>query len=160
MIVTLDVRNTSRVKGCFRSDALCRLADRICAGEGISNKVEISLFFCDDERIQELNRNFRKEDRPTDVLSFGQERPDAGLSAQGRPAVLGDIVISLETVAGRCLGRRDLMRQEVRMLFCHGLLHLLGYDHATASERRHMAAKQAAYLEMPLGNAWPVETPT
>ncbi|MCC6489475.1 MAG: rRNA maturation RNase YbeY [Candidatus Hydrogenedentes bacterium] len=154
MTVTLGVRNTSRVKGCCRADKLRRLAGGICEGEGIGDDVEISVLLCDDAEIQELNRSFRRQNRPTDVLSFGQDQAAPGLVSRVRPAVLGDIVISLETVRHRCKGDMAAMRQEVCLLFCHGLLHLLGYDHATAEQRRNMAAKQAQYLGLSLEEAW------
>lgn len=150
MPIALEVRNESRVKHCYRSDTLRRLAERVCEGEKRKGAIEISVLFCDDRCIRELNRQYRKIDRPTDVLSFAQdETPDA------KQVVLGDIVISLETVATRCGGDLEVMRREVRLLFCHGLLHLLGYDHHTERERNAMAAKQAAYLDLPLAKAWP-----
>ena len=157
MTVTLGVRNESRVKNCYRSDALRRVAERICTAEGRSEAVEISLLFCDDGRIRELNRQFRRMDRATDVLSFVQDEAPGESGAGFGPAVLGDIVISLETVATRCGDDPETMRQEVRLLFCHGLLHLLGYDHGTEPERRIMAAKQAEYLNVAPAKAWPAQ---
>jgi len=154
--VTLQIRNESRVKNCYRADVLRRIAERICTGEEQTRDVEVSLLFCDDERIRELNRKFRKSDRVTDVLSFAQN------DAQGMPAPdpacavpLGDIVISLETVAERRSNLIHDMREEVKLLFCHGLLHLFGYDHGTETERRIMTAKHAEYLNLPLAKAWP-----
>lgn len=150
MTVTLGVRNASRVKSCYRSDVLRRLAERVCAGEGLAGDVEISVLFCDDRQMRDLNRQYRNIDRPTDVLSFVQNerRTNRG------PVILGDVVISLETVAGRCRDNMAATRQEVRLLFCHGLLHLLGYDHDTAAERKRMAAKQAEYLDVQTEQAW------
>jgi len=152
--VTLGIRNESQVKNCYRSNALRRLAERICAGEERTGPVEISLLLCDDGRIRDLNRQYRKIDRGTDVLSFDQE--EAASDGYCGPTVLGDIVISLQTVAKRCGDDAESIRQEVRFLFCHGLLHLLGYDHRTERERRIMAAKQAQYLDLPPAEAWPV----
>ncbi|MEA3365958.1 MAG: rRNA maturation RNase YbeY [Candidatus Hydrogenedentes bacterium] len=149
-VVELAICNESTRKRLFRRDNLRRLAERICDAEGITGKLEISVLFCDDAGIKALNRQYRKLDRPTDVLSFCQ----TGVS-QSAPKILGDIVISLETVERHCRGRRDAMRDEVRLLFCHGLLHLLGYTHGTEATRRMMAGKQAEYLEIPLRNAWP-----
>jgi probable rRNA maturation factor len=158
--VTLQIRNESRVKNCYRSDVLRRIAERICTAEKQSGDVEVSVLFCDDQRIRELNRQFRKNDRVTDVLSFAQNE------AQGMPkldparaVVLGDIVISLETVAERRSNLGDAMRDEVKLLFCHGLLHLFGYDHGTENERRIMTAKHAEYLNLPLAKAWPEPGP-
>ena len=149
MRVDLDVRNESRHKRLYRTDVLKRCAQRICEGEGVADDVELSVLFCDDPFIRELNREYRSIDRPTDVLSFEQE---AAQSVHPRP--LGDIVISLDTVHAHCAGDRALMREEVNLLFCHGLLHLLGYDHQTAEQRRKMQQKQSHYLGTTPENAW------
>lgn len=150
MSLTLDITNESRVKRLVRRPALEALAVRVLHGEGVAGPVEISVLFCDDARIRELNRAYRNRDEATDVLSFAQEHvPGHG----ARP--LGDIVISLQTVAARCAGNRDAMRTEVRLLFCHGLLHLLNYVHGTENEREAMTAKQAQYLGLSRADAWP-----
>jgi probable rRNA maturation factor len=157
--VLLDVRNTSALRPGCRRDTLQKLAERLCAGEGCTDEVELSLLFCDDAFITALNGDFRNKRRPTDVLAFLQE--DA---PEGEVRVLGDIVISLETVHRYCVesmpgtaeGRplREAMRNEVCLLFCHGLLHLLGYDHATTAERRRMQERQAHYLGWDMEAAW------
>jgi probable rRNA maturation factor len=63
-------------------------------------------------------------------------------------------VISLETAERNCGGERIETRREIEMLFCHGLLHLLGYDHGTAAERAEMQRKQAQYLGRTEVDAW------
>lgn len=85
-------------------------------------KAELSVLLCDDDTIHELNRDYRKKDKPTDVLSF------PGDGAEGS---LGDIVISLDTAAknARSLGRT--LPQELDVLALHGFLHVLGHDHET-----------------------------
>lgn len=146
----MAISNESARKHLYRKDVLRRLAERICAGERIPGDLEVSVLFCDDQYITQLNREYRKLDRPTDVLSFCQSS-----IVEDGPRVLGDIVISLETVERQCRGDRKAMREEVRLLFCHGLLHLLDYTHGNASTRDAMAGKQAEYLDIPLGEAWP-----
>ncbi len=147
--VHLLIRSESEEKHLYRSDVLQRIAQRICAGEDVAQPVELSVLFCDDPFIRTLNLQYRKKDCPTDVLSFAQE----GAQHEGS-LLLGDIVISLATVAGRCGGDRKAMRDEVRLLFCHGMLHLLDYTHATTRDRDRMTAKQAEYLGVPLTAAW------
>ena len=145
----LEIRNESARKRFYRRDVLARIAERIWAGERLRGQAEVSLLLCDNARIRELNRTYREKDTPTDVLSFAQESDEA-LPIR----LLGDIVISLETVERNC-AEPDAVRREVRLLFCHGMLHLLGYTHDTAPERKRMAAKQAEYLCWPLEAAWP-----
>jgi probable rRNA maturation factor len=91
-----------------------------------------------DAAIRALNRAYRKNDRPTDVLAFAQrEGPAGGL----HPAVLGDVVISVDTA--RRQAKRGLYR-ELLHLAAHGLCHLLGYDHRDDAEERAMNARAAA----------------
>lgn len=150
MTLELQIRNDSTRKRLYARSDLQTLAEAVLRAEGEKGRLELSLLFCDDGFIRELNRDWRGIDAPTDVLSFPQEEPDPGR----RSAPLGDIVISLETVERRCAGDRAAMRREVRLLFVHGLLHLLGYDHATARQRREMAARQAQHLGIPVEAAW------
>lgn len=77
---------------------------------------ELSLLFCENSFIHELNLKYREKDSPTDVLSFPAEMD----------FFLGDIVISLERAKEQA---EDGLEKEVEMLLAHGLLHLLGYDH-------------------------------
>ncbi len=151
MNVHLDVRNASSIKRVYRGDNLRRIAGRVCAGEGVDGPVEVSLLLCDDPFITQLNRQYRGKDAPTDVLSFAQQ--DAGFPGT---TVLGDVIISLETVARYCENDWVAMRDEVRLLFCHGLLHLLGYGHAEKESRRIMQEKQAQYLGCAPQAAWRV----
>ena len=161
MTMHLCVRNESARKRLHRTPALARLAERVCAGEGLDGDVELSLLFCDDAFIHELNRTYRDNDAPTDVLAFAQAPPEHGPADPAAPAVLGDIVISLESVERYCAAARPpaaalraAMRKELRVLFCHGLLHLLGSDHATTKAREEMNAKQAHYLGVTTQAAW------
>ncbi len=152
MTVHLDIRNESRRARLYRGDVLSRLADRILAEEGDGPDVELSVLFCDDPFITDLNRKYRRKNGPTDVLAFEQAQAHGTASSKdkGRTRrVLGDIVISLEAVARNCGGDRGAMREEVRLLFCHAMLHLLGYTHGTTREVEQMTAKQARYLARP-----------
>jgi probable rRNA maturation factor len=110
--------------------------------------VELSVGLVDDAAIHELNRSFRHKDRPTDVLAFAmrEDRPRAPKSAvrsrrAGEREVLGDVIISIDTAGRQARQRRRPVLDEVTMLLAHGLLHLIGYDHRTASEDRVMTAE-------------------
>lgn len=148
LAVELLVTNRSGERAPCTRPGLARLAARILAGEGVQGTVEISLLYCGDEEIRGLNRQYRRKNTPTDVLSFPLgERVDARL-------LLGDIVISLPTAARQSASVGAALNEEVRLLFCHGLLHLLGYDHATRAEESAMIAKQSQYLEVQPEAAW------
>jgi probable rRNA maturation factor len=110
---------------------------------------ELSVLFCDDATIHLLNRNYRRQDKPTDVLSFAQEDVPPG-----GPLLLGDIVLSTDTAARQArAGRRSLAR-EVEWLLAHGMLHLLGYDDETEAGAACMEARGRAVMEQ-----YALETP-
>ncbi|MFI5394874.1 MAG: rRNA maturation RNase YbeY [Candidatus Binatia bacterium] len=97
---------------------------------------ELAVSLVDDAEIQRLNHEYRGQDRPTDVLAFAMRE---GARAPGDEAVLGDVVISLETASQQARRQRVSDADEVRILLVHGLLHLLGYDHErSATEARRM----------------------
>lgn len=99
---------------------------------------ELSILLCDDPTIHALNRAYRRRDAPTDVLAFALgEGEGAGL----QPALLGDVVISLDTAARQARAHAWSLEDEVTMLLAHGLLHLLGLDHRTDAEARRMSAR-------------------
>jgi len=81
-----------------------------------------------DAAIRRLNRTWRGVDRVTDVLSFPAADPDVGRAGVGS-AVLGDIAIAVDTARRQAREHGHPVRDEIRILALHGLLHLLGYDH-------------------------------
>jgi probable rRNA maturation factor len=97
---------------------------------------EVSVVFTDDETIARLNREYRDREGPTDVLSFSQDEQN-GDEPAGWPAgveensSLGDIIISVETLAAHALLYCVPAEEELNRLLVHGMLHLLGYDHET-----------------------------
>lgn len=94
----------------------------------------IHLVMVDDKEISVLNKDYRGKNQPTDVLSFSyfeEERfPGEDL--------LGEIVISVQTAKQQAQEHNKTLRQELQFLFVHGLLHIFGYDHEKASERKIM----------------------
>lgn len=116
--------------------------------EGGRGATEVSVTFMDDAYMQTLNRQYRGIDAPTDVLSFAQMEPDGT-----EPPVntnldisLGDIVVSLERAAGQAAEYGHSLEREIGFLVVHGLLHLLGWDHADPAAERTMLAKAEAIL--------------
>ena len=99
----------------------------------------VSVVLCDDPFIRPLNRQWREKDVATDVLSFPQDGPG------GR--VLGDIVVSVQTAQRQALELGHTLDEELCVLLAHGLAHLLGHDHHTASEARSMATIEGQLLK-------------
>lgn len=94
---------------------------------------EVSVLLTDDAEIRSLNRQYRGIDKPTDVLSFSQLEGDAVPPRNG-PLILGDIVISLDRTREQAGDSGVSVEKELRRLFIHGLLHLVGYDHEGSPE--------------------------
>lgn len=121
---------------------------------------EISLTLVNNERIQEINREMRQIDAPTDVLSFPMleyESPAdfSGLEEQWEGTVnpdtdevmLGDIVISLDKVRSQAEAYGHSEKREFAFLITHSMLHLLGYDHMEPAQAAVMEARQRAILD-------------
>lgn len=99
---------------------------------------ELSVVLASDDVVQGLNRDYRKLDRPTDVLAFAMRE---GAAATVAPTLLGDVIISLDTARRQARARRAALLDEVTTLLAHGLLHLVGFDHRDAREERRMRAR-------------------
>ena len=113
---------------------LARMARAAALHDG-KDSYEVALRITDDAEIHALNRDWRGKDKPTDVLAFAQRE-----AAAADPALLGDIVISLDTA--RRQAKRGL-HAELLHLASHGLCHLLGYDHRNDREEREMNDRAA-----------------
>ena len=108
-------------------------------------RASVSLVLTGDARIRALNRDFLEIDRPTDVLSFPLAEP-GDLADRGRDLYLGEIYISVETARAQAKAAGRPFRREIAHLVIHGLLHLVGLDHATAAKRRRMRAAESRLL--------------
>jgi probable rRNA maturation factor len=104
-------------------------------------RVELSLSLVGDARIRALNRQWRRKDKATDVLSFpAGDNPPIGM----RP--LGDVVISLDTARRAAREHEVALNDELDRYLAHGLLHLLGHDHHGPAEARRMARAEQHLL--------------
>ena len=100
---------------------------------------ELSIDLVGDREIRKLNRDYRDQDRATDVLSFSLV---GGEWAGYRGEMLGDVVISVETAARQARKRHRSLDEEACRLLIHGILHLLGHDHERPEEQRRMRAEE------------------
>jgi probable rRNA maturation factor len=133
-------------------DLLERLLQFAAKKENINGEAEISINFVTNKEIQEINRDYRDKDAPTDVISFAmQESVEGELEIidgedMGIPETLGDIIISIEKAKEQAEEYNHSYERELGFLAVHGLLHLLGYDHMDEQEEKKMFAKQEEIL--------------
>ncbi|HEX3496880.1 MAG TPA: rRNA maturation RNase YbeY [Methylocella sp.] len=110
------------------------------SGVSLAANAEISVLFCDDGFIRDLNRKWRGLDNPTNVLAF----PARGDAASA--PLLGDIVIAFETASREAFAAGVPLRDHVARLLVHGFLHLIGYTHSGAADAATMEALERAIL--------------
>ena len=119
------------------------------AGEIYDLNAEVSVTITNDEKIHELNLQYRNIDRPTDVLSFALRESDEPeiIFDEAQPEILGDIVISIDRAKEQAVEYNHSLRREVTFLTVHGILHLLGYDHIEENDRLEMEAEQKFLMD-------------
>jgi probable rRNA maturation factor len=129
------------------SESIERAAGAALRHESASG--DLSIVLAGDAQLQQLNREYLGIDAPTDVLSFPASETDPESGA----AYLGDILISVPRAAQQAAAAGHPLASEVQLLVVHGVLHLLGHDHADPAQKSVMWAAQSAILEaIGLGN--------
>ncbi len=123
----------------------------------LEDNFEVSITIVDDNRIHEINRDYRSIDRPTDVISFALEDDDEDFSLFfdedtdedeiELPRLLGDIFISIDKTKEQADDYGHSFERELGFLTVHGFLHLNGYDHQTEDEEKEMFGLQEKILE-------------
>lgn len=110
---------------------------------------ECSVTFVTNERIQEINHEYREKNQPTDVISFAMEEGDEMevIGGEEMPRMLGDIIISVQIAKEQAEEYGHSFSRELGFLALHGFLHLLGYDHIKESDQAVMFGRQNAILE-------------
>lgn len=139
------------------------LAEQVLAAESVRGEAELSLLFVDQESIVSLNHDFMDVDGPTDVLSFpidGELAPSGRWPDEGGPGpdrempdpddmplLLGDVVICPAIAALNAPGHAGSFDDEIALLVVHGILHLLGHDHAEPAEAAAMQGRERELLD-------------
>jgi probable rRNA maturation factor len=124
-------------------DLLERAARAALEHQATDPDVDLSIVLTVDEKLRELNRDYLGIDAPTDVLSFPASESDPETGAR----YLGDILISIPRAVKQARAAGHDLQDEVQLLVVHGVLHLLGHDHAGAEDKASMWAAQAEILE-------------
>jgi probable rRNA maturation factor len=145
----MEVQITSRrrIPG-LSSRKMRQKAHKVLKDLGLHD-VELSLLLTDDDTISELNRRYLRKNGPTNVLAFpmGQE------SFSEKAAMLGDVVISLDTAMKESNESGESLDRTVSRLLVHGILHLLGHDHEKSrAEARRMKKEEQRLLALISGD--------
>jgi probable rRNA maturation factor len=140
-----------------------RLAAHVLVAEGVRGAAELSILFVDESTIAEMNKVHMAKDGPTDVLAFpidsvvidetpgpgrvsrGPDRPE--IDADDHPLLLGDIVVCPSVANRQAPTHAGNIDDELALLVTHGVLHVLGYDHADDDQRIAMQRRETALLE-------------
>ncbi|MEW8971986.1 MAG: rRNA maturation RNase YbeY [Mesobacillus sp.] len=127
-----------------------KLLNYAASQENVQDGSELSITFVSNERIQEINREYRDKDRPTDVISFALEEMGEGeleIVGEDIPRILGDIIISIPKAREQAEEYNHSFMRELGFLAVHGLLHLLGYDHMNEQDEKRMFDRQKEILD-------------
>ncbi|MCH8195942.1 MAG: rRNA maturation RNase YbeY [Chloroflexi bacterium] len=152
--ISNDVESAIDVKATW----LRRVVRGALASADLRDAVEVGLLLTGDDRVRQLNRDYRGEDRTTDVLAFALEesevafpRPPDALPTLGQvpsdalPS-LGQVVVSYPQAVRQAAEYGHTVEREVAFLVVHGLLHLLGFDHQRPDDEARMLSKQEAIM--------------
>lgn len=161
MLMTINVENESQIQlsGVDIEEVAKRVIEAALDYEGCPYEAEINLFLTNNSHIRQINRQYRKLDRVTDVLSFPMlefDNPSDFSCAEAEAygcfhpetgeLLLGDIILSLEKVKEQAKKYGHSEEREYAFLIIHSMLHLFGYDHIASEEAREMEERQNAIL--------------
>ncbi len=133
-------------------DDLARLAEAALDASGATPPAELAVTLVDVPTITRLNEEHLGGTGPTDVLSFPLEAPGASEVADpvpaGAPRLLGDVVVCVDVAAANAPDHAGTFTDELALLCVHGVLHVLGWDHATVDDAVAMRAEEARILAL------------
>ncbi|QYC39768.1 Endoribonuclease YbeY [Nonomuraea coxensis DSM 45129] len=149
--MSIEINNESGVG--VDEESLVALATHVLAEMGINPLAELSIVVIDEDAMAELHEKWMGEPGPTDVLAFPMDELRPGGGARGDsespadPALLGDVVLCPQVAARQAEEAGHATADELELLCTHGILHLLGYDHAEPEEHKEMFGLQSQLLE-------------
>lgn len=143
--MTIEINNESAVE--VDTTRVLNLARFALEFLRIHPKSELAIVFVDEPAMEKLHLDWMDEPGPTDVLSFPMDELRPGVEGiASEPGLLGDIVVCPQVAAAQAVVAGHSASNEICMLVTHGILHLLGFDHAEPDEEREMFALQAQIL--------------
>ena len=136
----------------LKEEWLQSIVRKVLETESVSSPVEMGLVIAGAELVQQLNRDYRGKDEPTDVLAFSMlpqttEAKSSFVIPPDGVNHLGEVVISYPQAATQAAELKHTLEQEIALLIIHGALHLLGYDHEQPEQEKQMRVKENEIME-------------
>ena len=151
MLEEIEIFVEEEFRGLVDEGWVRRIAQTVLKAEGVAPPYEVSLVFTDSETVQQLNRDYRGVDEPTDVLAFHmlpqKEVDDSFALPPDGVTRLGEVIISYPQAVEQAKEQGHSPEREVALLVIHGILHLLGYDHEEPEEESKMREREIELLE-------------
>ncbi len=155
--MSIEVNNESGV--AVDEESLVRLGNFLIDSLFVHPDADLSIILVDTEAMERLHIEWMDEPGPTDVLSFPMDELRPGTPGRITPAgVLGDVALCPEVAKTQAAAAGHSTQEELLLLTTHGMLHLLGYDHAEPEEEKEMFGLQRQLLSDFLGRQAPRET--
>jgi len=153
----INVLIDEELEVCIDVSWLKKVAEQVLVAQGVSSNAELGLFIAGEERVRQLNRNYRGKDAPTDVLAFAMlpEQSAQGMTGTDFPPFvippdgvlhLGEVIISYPQAVTQAEEHQHSVKREIAILLIHGVLHLLGFEHNKPALKRKMTAREAEIL--------------
>ena len=143
--MTVEVNNESTIE--VDEASLQRLATYALDAMHVSPEAELAILLVDEAAMEQLHVQWMDEPGPTDVLSFPMDELRPGTEDQPSPAgLLGDVVLCPQVAQVQAESAGHSLKEELQLLTAHGILHLLGFDHADPAEEREMFGIQRDIL--------------
>ncbi|WLD92121.1 rRNA maturation RNase YbeY [Alkalihalobacillus sp. AL-G] len=149
MMLIIDLFDETEQLDKQIQDNIKSLLQHAAEEEQIGQDAELTVTFVNNEKIQQVNAEYRGIDQPTDVISFAlEDQVEGEVQVIGAPTqrILGDIILSVEKAKEQAGDYGHSFMRELGFLVVHGFLHLLGYDHTEEDEEKEMFKRQEAIL--------------
>lgn len=147
----IEISVEEKFRGRVDQGWVRRIAQTVLNAEGMAPPYEVSLVFTDSETVQQLNRDYRGVDEPTDVLAFYMLPQGGGDDSFALPpdevTRLGEVIISYPQAIEQARQQGHSPERELALLIVHGILHLLGYNHEKPEEEDEMRKREKELLE-------------
>ncbi len=156
----IDILFDEGFEDCLDNKWLRGIIEAALTAESAVDNIEMSLLITGQERIHQLNKEYRGKDKPTDVLSFAMQDELPSEDGEDLSIImppdgikqLGEVIISFPQAVIQAQEHNHSIKKEVAILTIHGVLHLLGYDHIEDDEADIMEAREKTILESVAGD--------